>query len=189
MKNLILYCLVFLALFSCHSRQSDILIEDNLALESEVMPITRQQNFAPVPPAPSSAGSYQEPTSIKKKIIRDANVGVEVDDYKLFRVKVDSVVRTLNGYVSNDNLYNSDQSVDCNINIRIPEQNFDRFLTYLDNGEAKTLYKNISSQDVTEEFIDIEARLKNKKSIEKKIFAVARAGKINYRYSRNRRKT
>ncbi len=167
MKNLLLYCIVFLALFSCNSKQSEIPMEDyNLALESEAVPVSRQQNFSPeISP---SAGSIQEPTTIKKKIIRDADVGIEVDDYKLFRVKIDSVVRTLNGYISNDNLYNNDQSINCNINIRIPEQNFDRFLTYLDNGEAKTLYKNISSQDVTEEFIDIEARLKNKKSIEKR---------------------
>ncbi|MGE0090919.1 MAG: DUF4349 domain-containing protein [Bacteroidales bacterium] len=169
MKNLILGCFLSLFLFSCNSQKGEIIQEDfNLAFESESMPITRQQNYAPGEPTPPSAGSFQEPNTIKKKIIRDADVGVEVDNYKLFRVKIDSVIRTLNGYISNDNLYNNDQSINCNIHIRIPEQNFDKFLTYLDNGDAKILYKNISSLDVTEEFIDIEARLKNKRSIEKR---------------------
>lgn len=171
MRKLILLCSVILFISSCKSntdRYSDKYAAlSNVAIDEEVVPIARQMAEpppAPVPPGEISTGS----TPIEKKIIRDGNVGVEVDDYKLFRIKVDSVVASLNGYISNDNLYNNDESINCDLVVRIPEKNFDRFLSYLDRGEAKTLYKNVSSRDVTEEFIDIEARLKNKKSIEKR---------------------
>ena len=47
-------------------------------------------------------------------------------------------------------------------------KNFEKFITILEKGSEKILYKNISARDVTEEFIDIEARLKNKKDVEKR---------------------
>ena len=52
--------------------------------------------------------------------------------------------------------------------IRIPAQNFEKFISILEKGSGKLKYKNISARDVTEEFIDIEARLKTKKEVEKR---------------------
>ena len=52
--------------------------------------------------------------------------------------------------------------------IRIPSENFEKFISTLEKGSEKLLYKNISARDVTEEFIDIEARLNTKKEVEKR---------------------
>jgi len=166
MRKIVFLFLIMLGLFSCSSDKAKIGGDYSLAYESEDMesaPITRMNE-----PAAPLMIKEQTTSIIEKKIIKDANIGVEVYDYKLFRIKLDSLVKTLNGYIANDNLYNNDESINCDVAIRIPEKNFDKFLMQLDKGTEKTLYKNISTRDITEEFIDIESRLNNKKSVEKR---------------------
>jgi len=166
MRKIVILFLLIIGFISCSSDKSKMESGYSLAYESDLeesAPITRMN-------APASPLMMKEQTTsvIEKKIIKDAAIGVEVYDYKLFRIKLDSLVKSLNGYIANDNLYNNDESINCDVAIRIPEKNFDKFLQLLEKGTEKTLYKNISTRDVTEEFIDIEARLTNKKSVEKR---------------------
>ena len=55
--------------------------------------------------------------------------------------------------------------------MRIPEDRFDDALDRVD-GLGERLSLNVSSQDVTEEYVDIEARLKVKKEIEARYTAL-----------------
>jgi hypothetical protein len=171
MRKLVLVFSLIALIYSCKDnadRYSDKYALSEVASEAnDVIPITRQMAStpaAPVPPQDNLVGGV----AIEKKIIKDANIGIEVKDYQLFRIKLDSLIRSINGYISNDYLYNNDESINCDLVIRIPERNFDKFMQQVEKGTEKTLYKNISSRDVTEEFIDIDARLKNKKSVEKR---------------------
>ncbi|OFX45026.1 MAG: hypothetical protein A2X13_01045 [Bacteroidetes bacterium GWC2_33_15] len=156
---------VIASMYSCNSpggRQSDKMDMDSYEMNEAVAPITRSMA------APSSPMQKPAEFSIEKKIIKDARVGIEVSDYYVFRINLDSLIVIYGGYTSNDNLYNNDEAINCDIAIRIPEKNFEKFITILEKGSEKILYKNISARDVTEEFIDIEARLKNKKDVEKR---------------------
>ena len=50
--------------------------------------------------------------------------------------------------------------------VRVPSKNFDAFLSDIAKGVTYFDNKEISSQDVTEEYIDVDARLKAKKVLE-----------------------
>ncbi|OFX20115.1 MAG: hypothetical protein A2041_02395 [Bacteroidetes bacterium GWA2_31_9b] len=170
MKKIGLLIIAVTLIYSCNSpggRQSDKMDLANYEMEDAIVPITRQMAEAPAPPPPSSQVS-ESSLVIEKKIIKDARIGVEVLDYSSFRINLDSLIGIFGGYISSDNLYNNDESINCDITIRIPAKNFEKFITNLENGVGRILYKNISARDVTEEFIDIEARLKNKKDVEKR---------------------
>ncbi|HAN19499.1 MAG TPA: hypothetical protein DCQ24_12610 [Bacteroidales bacterium] len=165
MRKLLICMFVIASMYSCNSpggRQSDKMDMDSYEMNEAVAPITRSMA------APSSPMQKPAEFSIEKKIIKDARVGIEVSDYYVFRINLDSLIVIYGGYTSNDNLYNNDEAINCDIAIRIPEKNFEKFITILEKGSEKILYKNISARDVTEEFIDIEARLKNKKDVEKR---------------------
>ena len=167
MKKLLVLIFVTTITFSCNSpsrRNKEMANFANLNMDEEVMPITRQMNEPPPPPMQAE----QALNNIEKKIIKDARIGVEVADYKTFRISIDSLTGVFGGYISNENLYNNNESINCDLSLRIPEKNFEKFLTILEKGSEKILYKNISARDVTEEFIDIEARLTNKKDVEKR---------------------
>lgn len=163
MKNSIIILLILASFISCNSNSNKLAGDmPDLYKDNEIVPITRMAE-------PSAITQSQDKIQIiDKKIIKDAEIGIEVSDYKVMKSKVDSIVRSLNGYISNDNLYNNEESINCNMVIRLPEKNFDKFLAYLEKGGDRVKYKNISARDVTEEFIDIEARLKNKLAVEKR---------------------
>ena len=169
MKKIGLLIIAVTLIYSCNSpggRQSDKMDMANYEMKEAIVPITRQMVEAPAPPPPSQVS--ESSSIIEKKIIKDARIGVEVLDYSSFRINLDSLIGIFGGYISSDNLYNNDESINCDITIRIPAKNFEKFITNLENGDGRILYKNISARDVTEEFIDIEARLKNKKGVEKR---------------------
>jgi hypothetical protein len=127
-----------------------------------------------IAPSASVAGAemdsrMQESNLItEKKIIKDARIGIEVENYSLYRSNLDSAISRANAYISSDNLDKNDYNINCNMTIRIPSENFEKFISTLEKGSEKLLYKNISARDVTEEFIDIEARLNTKKEVEKR---------------------
>src|SRR5690606_24485640 len=56
--------------------------------------------------------------------------------------------------------------ISSNISIRIPADNFDNFIEEITLGVEHFDRKEINVQDVTAEFVDIEARLKTKKELE-----------------------
>ena len=103
-----------------------------------------------------------------KKIIKDASIGVEVEDFEEYTNYLDSLIKKLKGYISSDNLIKNEYYIRSDITIRIPSGNFEQFIDGLEYGTESLQYKNISARDVTEEFIDIEARLKTKKEVEKR---------------------
>ncbi|MBC7641447.1 MAG: DUF4349 domain-containing protein [Flavobacterium sp.] len=71
-----------------------------------------------------------------------------------------------NAVLQNDVEGKDDQSIFRNVVVRVPSQNFDIFLNEICSGIAYFDRKEISSKDVTEQYIDIDARLKAKKILE-----------------------
>ena len=104
------------------------------------------------------------PQVIKKKIIKDGRLGLQVTDLSTAKKQIDSLVKALGGYYANENLRNSDQESGYQLTIRIPVVNFEKFLYSAENGSGKVIYKEIEARDVTEEFVDIESRLNSKRN-------------------------
>lgn len=104
------------------------------------------------------------PQVIKKKIIKDGRLGLQVTDLSTAKKQIDSLVKVLGGYYANENLRNSDQESGYQLTIRIPVVNFEKFLYSAENGSGKVIYKEIEARDVTEEFVDIESRLNSKRN-------------------------
>lgn len=171
MKKIVLGFLAIGLLYSCGGGSLNNDFSKEFAVEDEVMYDTDLEVGEAPMGRQSMVAEYKNQelnVSIDKKIIKDARIGVEVDDFYAYRQRIDSLVISLNAYISNDNLDKNDYSINSNLTIRIPSQGFDHLVNNLEKGTEKLLYKNISARDVTEEFIDIEARLSTKKEVEKR---------------------
>jgi len=168
MKNfkLILFIGFFFILSCGNNAKEDYNLGEieSMAYDAVNLPAPRQLSVGTEPKTTNSDINYID----NKKIIKDARIGVKVDNYNTYRARLDTAIYKLNGYVSNANLEKTDYNIHCNISIRIPAENFDNFLTFLEKGTVKLLYKNITARDVTEEFIDVESRIKTKKEVEKR---------------------
>lgn len=122
---------------------------------------------APPPPMAKSADFAQvENTTIERKIIKSGELRFQTRDLAETEKLILDVVSELGGYVSNNNTYSSDDRISQNISVRVPADKFDNLLERVSENARKIDYRNIHSQDVTEEFIDIEARLRTKKELE-----------------------
>jgi hypothetical protein len=168
MKNIVLYgaCLL-LVLVSCTSG-SNKYPQNDVALE---MASTDQMKAPPPPSAMQQDASGSEidvsspvVTGIIRKIIRDGSMEIRVDDLQKGKSAMDTLVKIYKGYYSNETFNNMDYSRGFNLTIRIPSSRFDEFITAIETGDGEVVFKNISSRDVTEEFIDLETRLANKKN-------------------------
>jgi hypothetical protein len=164
MKQILIFVAILLMISSCGTSPKDDAYMADMEIASDVQPLSVARSAG----VKSEAKDKVPVDYTDKKIIKDAQVGVEVDDYYEYRSLIDSLINQLGGYISNDNLNKSDYSINGNLTIRIPAAKFEHFISLLEKGTDKLLYKNISARDVTEEFIDIEARLKSKKEVEKR---------------------
>lgn len=117
----------------------------------------------PAAPAPKE----QPSEAMEPKVIKTANISIEVVDYLKSRQKVDSIVAKNLGYITNESYQESDALKSNSITIRVPANNLSLLLSDIAAIAKRVEYQNVFTQDVTEEYIDTKTRLENKLAVEK----------------------
>lgn len=120
----------------------------------------------------STPSATVEPIKIGTKIIKTASLSFQVKDYQKNYAAIETTVKENSGYVASENQQNGTDRIENTIVIRVPAANLERLIESL-QGQASYLdYKSIDARDVTEEFVDTEARLKAKRQVEQRYLAV-----------------
>lgn len=142
---------------------------DNAMMEVADMEAPAAQGFAS---KRAMEGGQSQPVqtdpSIERKLIREGNMRFETHDIAKTRSFLDSLVAAFGGYLANENIYNYEGTLEQNISVRIPSEQFDPFLAAVSSYAGRLDNRYINTLDVTEEFIDVEARLKSKKQLEER---------------------
>lgn len=112
------------------------------------------------------AEDRESPSLEGRKLIRTGYVEFETENIDSTRQRVVSAVQKYNGYLSDDRQNNFPGRVSATMTARIPAGNFNDFLSEATRGVTRFDSKSINVNDATEEFVDIEARLKTKKELE-----------------------
>lgn len=118
--------------------------------------------------------NYQQPqenfnTQDKRMIIRSGTMSVEVDNFGETEGKVKQIVNGVNGYLTNStSQLNVSGKKQGSITIRVSSDKFDILIDEL-GKVGKVMNQNISGRDVTEEFMDAEARLKTQRELETRL--------------------
>jgi uncharacterized protein DUF4349 len=107
-----------------------------------------------------------------RKIIRNANLTMEVDSTTDAQHRVTSIAESHGGFVvtseakQRENPDPAKRTLDIKLVVRIPSEQFGRALDAI-RGLTKTIREeNVTGNDVTEEFIDLEARIRTQKALE-----------------------
>ena len=126
--------------------------------------ITRQstpgQANTPVPVPPPVANPDWE-----KKIIKTADLSIEVKSFPAFTRRLHDAVHQSGGYISQEQQNQSSFAIENTVTIKIPVDRFDDLLTRLPADSDKLMERKISSEDVTMEVIDTKSRLETKKEV------------------------
>ena len=114
--------------------------------------------------------AYAAPTdAIPRRIIYEARISLVVDDFANAEGKLKELVQQNKGFLA-DARVNRQQGdrLSGNWRVRIPVAQFDDFLTSVTKLGVPEVQSQ-TAQDVTEEFVDVEARIKNKRQLEERI--------------------
>ena len=114
---------------------------------------------------------------IERKLIKSGRIEFETKDLKKTHQFIIDEVKKYQGYIVRDRSYKSSYRISNTLKIRIPTKNFDVFLSDISKNVEKFNVKEISAVDVTEEFLDTEARLKTKKALEKRFLQILQKAK------------
>jgi len=147
---------------------------------SDTMAATSPAEMEPGAPPPPSSG--QAPAqAIKPKIIRTGSAVLRSKDLDADVKKIEDKVKTLNGYVAASTQDVSNElNKTANLTIKIPAEFFDGFMAFL-QASFKKEQIGTNSEDVGEEYVDVESRLANFRLEEKRLIELLadRTGKLS----------
>lgn len=98
---------------------------------------------------------------LDRMVVKNATVALQVADLAKAETAVRDSVAQFGGYVVTSESYGTDDSSRIQITFRVPAARFDEALGGLQGLAQKVLSRTISGDDVTEEFVDLESRLRN----------------------------
>lgn len=112
-------------------------------------------------------------------IIKNGKMTLEVDTLTSAKRYVDSLVRANNGYYQNEEFYNRTSSKIYELNLRVPSESFDLVIEDLSIGVGAISEKTIDVRDASEEYLDLELRLRNsEKYVDRYLTLLERADSI-----------
>ena len=150
-------------LFSCHSnlqgnqesKTGEISSSNNTDL-SEGRSMEKSSN-----PKPESDAFKSKQRD--KKIIKSGYLNIKTSNISKSKSSFNTIVKNVDGYYELEKLYSDDYSTVYDIKIRVPSANFEKLLYEIESGKNEITDKNISGNDVTEEYYDLETRLVSKR--------------------------
>lgn len=103
---------------------------------------------------------------IDRKLIREGSISFKTKSLSETKARIDQIARETGSYYGMETQSAGTSSIEAVCTVRIPAENFDRFLSLLEQHAGEFDSKKIDAIDVTEEYMDLEARIRNKKELE-----------------------
>ncbi len=118
----------------------------------------------------TQAGVAEKEAVSQRMVIFNAEMDITVKKFENARNALEEKARLYNGYIvqSDSNRYDDDQQSGT-MTFRIPQEHFHAFLNDAEGLSVKVNNRRVSGQDVTEEYVDLESRLKSKKAVEARL--------------------
>ncbi len=103
-------------------------------------------------------------SKLKKKLIRTGNLVLESKHIEKSKNRLDQALKSLGGYYDNEQFSKSNYEFRYSLKVRVPAKNFDNILQVIQGGDDEIVSKNIQTDDVSGEYVDLETRLKSKRA-------------------------
>jgi hypothetical protein len=110
--------------------------------------------------------------AMNRKILRNADFQLEVTDPTVAQRQITSMAESLGGFVVTSESKQREvgdrakQELDVALVLRVPALQFNSALEQIRATASRVILEKTTGQDVTEEFIDLEARIKAQKALE-----------------------
>ena len=120
--------------------------------------------------AGNEASQEMDEAAAQRMVIYNAELDIRVENFEKARNALEQKAQAYNGYIvqSNSNRYDGEQQSGT-MTFRIPQEHFHAFLNDAEGLSVQVNNRHVNGQDVTEEYVDLESRLKSKKAVEARL--------------------
>jgi hypothetical protein len=133
------------------------------------------------PQTPNTPHQQQSPNTPvidwDKKIIKNANLAIEVKDYKKFSEQMQGAVKQVGGYIAQSEQNRSEYKIENIVTIKVPVDQFDIAVKALTEGKENIITQKVTSQDVTGDVIDTRSRLEAKRQVRERYLDLLKQAK------------
>lgn len=161
MKKLFYIVVITLLLMSCGEKKSE-----DFSTVYDMKEAVPAEEAAPVEDISEQNSENQTFTPVEQKIIKTGHFSFETSSVEETFSGLKKMITQQKGYIQNDETSKSYNRVTRSLTIRIPNNGFQPVVDSLSKDVKVFDEKRVELQDVTEEFMDIEARMKAKKELE-----------------------
>ncbi len=168
MLRYLLFTLLIISniLISCNSAELQAPLKDK-SVESDI-PVRLPQASVESDLDKGSASPIGR-TSVHRKLIRHVNLYLVVLDTEKTFKEIQNLVISLNGYVASVNAYRIEEFIHYDFVLRIPAEQLDLGVDAIKQMALRIERENMETEDVTDQYIDLEARLKTLNATEKEL--------------------
>ncbi len=132
----------------------------------------------PSPETPPPSNLEKEIPS--RMIIKTGWLNLVVKDIGEAIKKISKFVEENGGWVVSSNVYETEKIPSGSITVRVPAEKFDQAKDYFKSLAVRVSSESTQSQDITEEYVDLQSNLRNLEAAEEQLLEIMkRAGKIN----------
>lgn len=112
------------------------------------------------------AGNYAD---VERLIIRNAALDLVVPNTEEAVDEISDLVDELDGYIVESNTYKYDEGLRAQLSLRVPAESLDTALEQIRDLATDVRRENISGQDVTEEYVDLQSNLRHLEATEDRL--------------------
>ncbi|HMU47395.1 MAG TPA: DUF4349 domain-containing protein [Chitinophagaceae bacterium] len=112
-----------------------------------------------------------------KKIIKTANLEIEIKDFKKYNHDLKEKIKNHGGYIAQEEQSQDDYRIQNLISIKVPVDQFESAVSAITENADKLNEKKITSLDVTTEFVDTRSRMESKKQVRQRYIDLLKQAK------------
>ncbi|MCC7106521.1 MAG: DUF4349 domain-containing protein [Chloroflexi bacterium] len=127
---------------------------------------------AAAPQAAQSQSSSNLTDTSQRLIVRNATVVLTVTDVAAKAAEIRQLAQTVGGWVVSSNTREEGGRTIATVSIRVPEPRLDEALGQIKKDVVKVNSEQVSARDVTEEFVDTDAQVRNLRATEQRYLAL-----------------
>lgn len=118
---------------------------------------------------PEAAAGRQQKAAAPRMIVRTANMRIVVADTTKAVDAVTQSVESMGGYVSDSNVWREGELLRARITLRVPSDKLTTTLASIRGMAKRVETETIASEDVTAEYVDLGARVRNLEATEEEL--------------------
>lgn len=172
------WMMAFLLLVMAACGRSASPAEETVLMPPDVVEMPLAEKAAPAPGlleagvAVADRAAPQAAAEVERLVIYTADLVLSVDDPQQAASEVAKLAEHMGGYVVSMETYTvgaAEAAVEATVTVRVPAERYREALARIEGLAVRVEHRSEHSQDVTEEYVDLDARLHNLRVAEAKL--------------------